>query len=191
MNIKTSETNKSTNIKFLVEAGVMVALATILSMVKIYQAPNGGSVTAGSMIPIIFIALRWGVLRGIFTGLVYGLVQSFDPYIVHPIQYILDYLVAFSFLGLAGIAKNIIATKNKKDTAFEYVVIIVGVFLGILGRFICHVLSGVIFFEANAKDLGVWKYSIIYNGTYLGIELIMSILILTLIWRPLRRLLSS
>ena len=63
------------NTRLTVEAGVMIALATVLSLIKVYQAPQGGSVTAGSMIPIILIALRWGAPAGILTGIGYGIMQ--------------------------------------------------------------------------------------------------------------------
>ncbi len=182
--------NQKKNLRFLVEGGIMIALATILSLTKIYEAPFGGSVTAGSMIPIIIIALRWGTLRGLFVGVVYGILQSIiDPYIVHPVQFLLDYPIAFGLLGLAGISKDIRKTDlNKISSGSEYALVIIGVLLGILGRFFGHLLAGVVFFAEYAGDLNPWWYSTLYNGSYLGIEFIISVFIIVLLWRPLKRI---
>lgn len=178
---------KNQKVRFIAESGIMLALATILSMIKVYKMPFGGSVTAGSMIPIILIGIRWGTLPGILVGLVYGVLQAIiDPYIVHPIQFLLDYPIAFGFLGLAGLYKNIKDIKPQSKI-IEYVGAIVGVVLAILGRFISHVLSGVVFFSENAKALDSWTYSLKYNGGYLSIELLVSIIIIVLIWKPISR----
>ena len=66
---------KNTNVRMLVEAGVMIALAQVLSYVVIYQMPQGGSVTAGSMVPILLFAVRWGTAQGLLAGAVYGILQ--------------------------------------------------------------------------------------------------------------------
>lgn len=182
---------KKEKVRFLAESGIMIALATVLSMIKVYEAPFGGSVTAGSMIPIILIGIRWGTLPGILVGLVYGILQAvLDPYIVHPIQFLLDYPIAFSLLGLSGLYKNIKDIKPESKV-MEYIGAVVGVVLAIFGRFISHVLSGVVFFSENAKDLDSWSYSMKYNGAYLGIELLVSIIIIMLIWKPIRRELNK
>ncbi len=178
---------KNQKVRFIAESGIMLALATILSMIKVYKMPFGGSVTAGSMIPIILIGIRWGTLPGILVGLVYGVLQAIiDPYIVHPIQFLLDYPIAFGFLGLAGLYKNIKDIKPQSKV-IEYVGAIAGVVLAILGRFISHVLSGVVFFSENVKALDSWSYSLKYNGGYLSVELLVSIIIIVLIWKPISR----
>lgn len=176
---------KNQKVRFLAESGIMIALASILSMIKVYKAPFGGSVTAGSMIPIVLIAIRWGTLPGILVGLAYGILQAIlDPYIIHPIQFLLDYPIAFALLGLAGLYKNIKGIKPDSK-AMEYIGAGAGVFLAIFGRFISHVLSGVVFFSENAGALDSWSYSLKYNGAYLGVELLVSIIIIILIWKPI------
>lgn len=178
---------KEQKVRFLVEGGIMVALAAILSTLKVYEAPFGGSVTAGSMIPIILMGIRWGTIPGILVGLVYGIIQAvLDPYIVHPIQFLLDYPIAFSLLGLSGLYKNIKSIK-KESKIFDYIGIIVGVLIAIFGRFISHVLSGVVFFSENLKTLDAWSYSVKYNSAYLGVELIVSLIIIISIWKPIRK----
>lgn len=178
---------KKEKVRFLAESGIMIALATILSMIKVYKAPFGGSVTAGSMIPIILIGIKWGTLPGILVGTVYGILQAvLEPYIVHPIQFLLDYPIAFGLLGLSGFYRSI---KNiqPRNRLMEYVGVVMGIFLAIFGRFICHMLAGVVFFSENAGDINSWLYSLGYNGGYLSLELALSIVIIVLLWKPIRR----
>jgi thiamine transporter len=156
----------------VVEAGIMLALSCALSMLTIYKMPQGGSITAGSMIPIIFFAVRWGVGPGLLTGLAYGLIQAILPgaYIMHPIQFLLDYPVAFTCLGLAGFFN--------KDNAS----ILAGTALAVLGRLVCHILSGVVFFGEYAPvGQSPWVYSLIYNGTFLGVEFIITAILVVLL----------
>lgn len=149
------------NTRAIVEAGVMIALATVLSFIKVYQAPQGGSVTAGSMIPVLAVALRWGPRAGILTGIAYGFVQQLvEPFVVHPVQALLDYPVAFGMLGIAGFFQ-------KRP--------LLGVVLSIAGRFLSHVISGVVFFASFApKGTPALTYSLAYNGSYLIPEVLIS-----------------
>ncbi len=93
------------NTKILSEAAVSIALAGALNFIKIYALPQGGSITAGAMIPILWFALRRGLRWGIFAGVVFGFVVMLNPvdfFVVNPAQLILDYPIAFGLLGLAG-----------------------------------------------------------------------------------------
>ena len=148
----------------LTEAVMVVALSAVLSFIKIYRLPQGGSITAGSMVPLIWISLRRGVKIGLFTCFVYGLVQfALEPYAYHPIQVLLDYPLAFGVLGLAGLFRNYP---------------LVGVGVGIGGRFIAHFASGFIFFAEYAPaGMNPILYSAIYNGSYLLGEFIVSAII--------------
>lgn len=152
----------------VVEAGVAVALAYVLSEIKLFQMPQGGDVTAGGMIPIIFVALRHGTPTGLLAGLALGLLKLFiGGYVVHPVQALLDYPVAFALLGLAGL------TPRQPW---------LGTLVGMFGRFVAHVLSGVVFFAEYAGDQNVWVYSIAYNGTYMLPELVVGAVLLTLLF---------
>lgn len=168
---------KKPSVKMLAEAGLLLALAQILSYVKVYEAPFGGSITAGSMIPIILFALRWGTGWGLFVGAVYGVLQFFlggEIYSYHIVSILFDYVVAFGLLGLAGLFKGTV-----KGVFF-------GTFLGIFGRFVCHVISGVIVWVSYAPEgMNPWIYSVLYNGSYLLPEIILSMLILRLLYKPL------
>jgi thiamine transporter len=172
------EVNKNT--KMLVEAGVMIALAYVLSLVKIWQMPNGGSITAGSMIPIIIFAFRWGGVQGIFVGMVYGVIQFLlgPKWSFHIVSILFDYVVAFGCLGIAGFFSK----DNKVSALF-------GVFLGIFGRLVCHVISGVIVWGSYAPEgTNPWVYSIVYNGSYLLPELIVSAVIIVFLLKPLKKI---
>lgn len=145
-----------------------MALSTALSFIKLFGLPQGGSVTAGSMVPLLWLSLRRGGKIGVFACTAYGLVQLFvEPFIVNPIQVLLDYPVAFGALGLAGFFQN---------RPF------LGVNVGIAGRFITHFVSGVIFFASYAPEgMSPIVYSAIYNGSYLLPELVISIYLTYLI----------
>jgi len=151
--------------KVVAEIVAAVALAYVLNLVVLFRLPQGGSVTAVSMVPLLWLALRRGPKIGVLGGVVYGLMDMFpQPYIVHPAQFLLDYPLAFGALGLAGFFKRYP---------------IAGVVVGIAGRFVCHFLSGVIFFWMYAPaGMNPAVYSAIYNGSYLAVELAFSILVM-------------
>lgn len=165
---------KNQNARMLAEAGIMIAIAQILSYVTIFQMPAGGSVTPGSMIPIMIFAIRWGAKKGILAGIVYGALQFIlgPKWSFHPVSVIFDYPVAFGFIGLAGLFR-----KNVWGAA-------AGIVLGVTGRFLCHVLSGVVVFASYAPEgQHPLVYSIIYNGTFLLPELAISLIIVMLLVR--------
>jgi len=117
------------------------------------------------MVPILWLALRRGPKIGVFGGVVFGLVDMFpQPFIVHPVQFLLDYPLAFGALGLAG---------------FFRAHPILGVVVGIVGRFISHFISGIVFFATYAPaGMNPAVYSAIYNGSYLIVELVLSVIVM-------------
>jgi thiamine transporter len=163
-----NESKRMFSTKIIAEIVVFVALATVLSYIKIFSFPQGGSVTAGSMVPILWLALRRGAKIGVFAASVYGLVQLVvEPFIVHPAQVLLDYPIAFGMLGLAGLFQ-------KRP--------FLGVNVGIIGRFLAHLVSGIIFFSNYAPEgMHPVVYSTIYNGGYLLAELVISIYVIYLL----------
>lgn len=177
---------KRSKVLMLTEGGMMVALSALLSYIIIYQAPNGGSVSAGSMIPIMLFAIRWGIVPGIAVGTAYGVLDFLlKPYFYHPVQVLLDYPIAYGLLGLAGIAYML----NKKNRN-NYISLSLGIILAVLGRLLVHVLSGVVFFSEYAGSQNAWLYSILYNATYLVPELIISLVILLIIYKPLQKIMK-
>jgi thiamine transporter len=134
---------------------MLVALAGALSLIShsFFSLPQGGSINLG-MVPILWLAFRRGPIIGIFGGTVFGLVDlAIEPFIVHPIQFILDYPLAFAVLGLAGFFKKLP---------------VIGVIVGVSARFVSHFVSGIVYFADYAPEgMSPVVYSAIYNGTYL------------------------
>ncbi len=161
----------------IAEAAVAIALAFILSMIKIFEAPMGGSITAGSMIPILLLALRRGYKLGTVAAVFYGVLQILEhAFIVHPAQAILDYPLAFGALGLAGFFSP--KTKEMRSTLYA----VLGVIVGITGRYVCHFFSGVIFFYSYAPEgMSPWVYSALYNAFYLVPEMIISVVLISIL----------
>ena len=163
--------------RILVHVALAIAIGTVLKMFRIMEMPMGGSVTLGSMVPIIFISYLYGPRVGCFAGIVFGIMDLLlGAYVVHPIQLILDYILAFGSLGFAGYFKNNI---------------IIGALSAITLRFICAVISGIVFFASYAGGKNVFIYSILYNGTYLLPEAIITIIILLSLSLPLKRIKSE
>lgn len=166
-------------IRRLTVSSVMIALASVLSLVKIWEMPLGGSVTLLSMLPIIIIAVSYGTGWGLCSAFVYSLIQLafgilFDgllgwsgltPYSLVG-SMLFDYIFAYTILGIAGIFV-------KKGPSQKLYQIICGVIVALFGRFFFHFLSGVIFFGATIPEGwdNAWLYSIAYNGTYMLPEL--------------------
>lgn len=159
----------------LTESAIALALSIVLHQYAFYQLPNGGRITLGSMVPILYISLRWGAPWGILTGALAGVLNfAFEPVFVHPIQWLLDYPVAFGAVGLAGLFP-------RRPP--------VGVLAGGAARWFAHFLSGIVFFAKYApKGQSPWLYSAVYNASYMLPEIVISIVLTLLVLRSLQRL---
>lgn len=152
--------------RLVVEGGLVIALSVVLSFVTIWQMPQGGSISL-AMLPVLVYAFRRGLGPGLIAGALYGVVDALlKPYVVHPIQFLLDYPVAFGALGLAGLfssswLRNVRAGRVGRGTA---VALVPGVLLAALGRYAAHVLSGAVYFAEYAGDRPVLAYSLAYNS---------------------------
>ena len=178
--------------RIITQIAIMLALATVLDFFTLYKLPNGGSVTMGSMAPIILMALLYGPEVGLVTGFLYGIVSLITgPYILHPVQVLFDYPLAFMALGLAGYIKksnyitNLVAKLTKKDASSKLVDSIVNTLaaiVGIFGRFVCAFISGIVFYASSAPEgTSPAIYSIIYNGSYLVPDALIVIVILIIL----------
>ncbi len=143
--------------KELTTAALCIGASFLLSFIKIFSMPNGGSITPASMLPMIAFAYIYGFKKGFIAGLCYGVLQMIqEPFFVAPMQVILDYFLSFSLLALAGLSKKSILP---------------GVVYACAARFVCQFLSGWIFFGMYAPEgIPAWLYSLGYNGTVVGIE---------------------
>ncbi len=161
---------KKTDVRALTISALMIALATVLGQIKIFSMPQGGSVTLFSILPIVVCGYLLGTRRGVMAGFCVGLINLiFGPYVIHPVQLLLDYPVAFGALGLSGLTANM-----KNGLTKGYIV-------GIIGRYICAVLSGVIFFGEYAPEgFNAWTWSLWYNLTYLAAEGIITLIVINI-----------
>jgi thiamine transporter len=166
---------KKYNTWMLAEASMMIALSIILSeFIKVFKMPMGGSITAGGMVPLFIFAYRWGGKYGMLIGAVYGVLDLLvgGIYSVHPISLLFDYPIAFGILGIAGFFKK------------TQLGLMLGVFTGIFGRFVCHTFSGVVVFASSAPaGQSPLLYSILYNGTYLLPEFVITVVLVFVIMR--------
>ena len=160
----------SSAVKKLVFSAMGIALAMVTSYIKIWDMPMGGSVTLLSMLFICLIGYWFGTGYGLLTGAAFGILQFIvDPYMLSFLQVLFDYPLAFGALGLSGLFRN-----RKYGLQIGYAV-------GVLGRFVFSTLSGVFFFASYAPEgMNPWVYSSLYQGSYLGAEGIVTLIILSI-----------
>lgn len=157
-------------VKQLAFCAMAIALGTILSNIKLYDFPWGGSITLLSMLIICLPGYWFGLGAGLLTGVAYGVLQLLvDPYVLYPIQVVVDYLLAFGALGLSGLFAG-----SKHG-------LIKGYIAAILGRYVFAVISGWIFFGAYAwEGWNPFVYSLVYNGIYIFAEAAITLIILAI-----------
>ncbi len=146
----------------------MLAVAFVLNHITLFRMPQGGSITAFSMFAIFLVSYLFGPRQGILAGMAFGLLDLIlNPYVIHPIQILLDYPLAFGAIGIGGLLRN------KKNG------MITGYLLGVVGRYLVVVLSGIIFWGMYAAEgFNAVSWSFFYNMTYILPEVIATIAIL-------------
>ncbi len=156
------------NTRVLVEGALCAAMTIVLSYIRLFRMPQGGSVTLEN-IPLIIFALRRGVKAGVGIGALAGLLEMIlDGYVVHPVQAFLDYPLAFAAMGLVA------AVPGPQWLAIT---------IATAARLCCHVLSGVIFFASYAPEgQHPLLYSLGYNGSFMTVDVILSIILISFIW---------
>jgi len=163
------------HVRALVESALLVAIGFVLSYFK-FGAPwlQGGSVTPFSMLPILMIGLRHGLKWGLCGGFVFAGLQMLQQFYAPPSATVegfiavimLDYIVAFTALGLSGLFKG-----------KQYGLLFAAPLCYSL-RFLCHFVSGIIVWGVFAPEgVQVWIYSLTYNGTYMGVELVLTMVL--------------
>lgn len=171
--------------RMMANAAICMALSFVLSYIRLFKLPQGGSVTPASLLPIIAFAYCYGAIPGLVVGIAYGFLQMIqDPWIVGVTQALLDYPLAFGCIALAGIAK-------KLPDSYGW---LVGVALAGVGRFICHVLSGVVFFAEYADGTGLspLAYSLGYNSfVFVDIAICAVVIAFPQVRKALRRMTSE
>jgi len=166
-----SKTRKE--LRSLVESSLLIALGFVLSYISLLRLPQGGSVTPFSMLPILMIGLRHGLKWGLGGGVVYSGLQMLQQFYPPPTATVsgyisvvlLDYIIAFTVLGLSGFFRG-------KQYGLLYAAP-----LCLVLRFLSHFASGIIVWNIYAGELPVWLYSLTYNGSYMGIELVLTMIV--------------
>ena len=170
-----SKTNNISKTRMLTEAAIMLALGTVLSLIKILELPYGGSVTVACMLPVIIISYRHGTGFGLLVGLIFGICQQLLG--LNTLSYVttwqsvvavimLDYIVAFSVIGLGGLFRKVSSQPYG---------LLLGTFLVCALRFICHVISGAtVWAGLSIPTNAALIYSIGYNATYMIPETIVT-----------------
>ena len=174
----------------IVESALMIAIATVCSMVKI-DLPFGGGITIVSMLPLILISHRYGWKWGVLTAFTYSLIQMIlgldnvgyaTSFLMGAGIVLLDYVIAYTVIGLSGVFG-----KDRKAVA-------IGIAATFAMRFCCHLVSGAWIWGVwmpeqfmGMKMTNPWIYSALYNGWYMLAELIATELVAMLIYKPLEK----
>jgi thiamine transporter len=193
---------KKFNVERLVVSAVLIALGTVLSLFQPFQLPMGGGITILSMLPVVLIAYRYGIVWGLGSSVIYSVLQMFTGFNTVSAFFLpgdnqqvlwkallicfIDYVLAYSVLCLGGLFRK----SGKPATA-----LCLGGIVGLGARYLCHILSGAVFFgswaewwftdvmggEFGAAVLEQYSgfalslfYSVIYNGLYMIPEIILT-----------------
>lgn len=162
---------KLNDTRSIVYGAVAMALAFVLSYARLFKLPNGGSITFASLLPLMIYCCMFGTRRGLIVCSLYGVLQALqDPYIIHPMQFLLDYPLAFGLVGVSGIFMEKGVFKEKKILAF-----LLGGVVAVLLRYICHVCSGAFAFATYTDFKAALAYSLGYNATYVFADMAISL----------------
>ena len=183
---------KNITTRKLVESAMLIAVATVLSLVKT-DLPFGGGVTIVSMLPLVVASHRWGWKWGVVTAFVYSVLQLIlgldnvgyaTSFVMALGVVFLDYVIAYTVIGLSGVFDELM---GKKRAA-----VAVGIAVTFVLRFICHLITGAwIWGEWMPEEfMGLpmtspWLYSFLYNGWYMLAELVLTEIVAMLIYNPL------
>lgn len=160
--------------------GICLALAFVLSQLKLFEMPMGGSVTPASSLPIIVYGVAFGPVWGFVISFIFSLLQLIGGYLYTPFQVILDYTIGYTALGLVGFAALKTADRSKLHGALNrfrgasLLKILAFTVIAYVVRCLSSVASGVIFFADYAEGAGynsALTYSLVYNGSFLLADL--------------------
>ena len=164
--------------RMIAEAGVAIAIAQVLSFITLFHMPQGGSIKAASLVPLMIFAYRWGGTRGIWAGVVYGVLHFLLGFksSIHYLSIILDYLVAYGAIGVCGYFKDNITG------------LVSGSIVAIVLRWFASVTSGAVVFASYApQGQNPWIYSMIYNASYMVPDGILNIIVLLFVYQGVKR----
>ena len=175
------------SVRALCEGAILVAAAQLLSYLRLWRMPWGGSVVL-AMVPIVLYAIRWGFARGLFAGFVFGILQfTLDGGFAIGWQSIIgDYLLAYTAVGFAGLCRG------KKGAVFT------GTLLGGGVRFLVHFVVGATVWAAYMPEeffgmtmTSPWLYSLLYNLAYMIPNIAVTLLVFAVLYRPMGKYLRA
>lgn len=166
----------------IVYGAIAIAMSFALSYIKLVELPQGGSITLASLLPLMIYCCMFGTRRGTIACLVYGVLQAIqDPWIIHPMQFLLDYPLAFGMIGVSGI----FIEKNVFKGKLQVVGFTLGAIIAVVGRYICHVLSGIFAFAKYSNMSSALVYSLTYNSfAFVDIAIVLGVGILLFLSKP-------
>jgi len=174
---KQGRAEPKSRVRAMVFGALCVALSFMLSYIKLFSMPMGGSLTLCSMLPIAAYACAFGPGYGFAAALAYGCLQIIQgAWVVHWAQFLLDYIFAFACYGLAAFFPGRLP---------------LGMAAAGLGRMLCSTVSGAVFFASSAIEAGwanAWLYSLAYNGVSIGVEAVLCVIVAML--PPMKRVFS-
>ena len=173
----------------LTECAVMLSIATVLSFIKIFESPFGGSVTLGSMVPLVVLCVhikdfRWGALACFAYSLLQMLFCFYAPPAANVLRFfavvMLDYVVAFGIICITNPVSKLFKNKTLG--------IISGTVIACTLRFLCHFITGILIWGGYAPEgTAVWLYSLIYNGGYMLPELVITVVLSALLYAVIEK----
>lgn len=175
----------------IVTGGICIGLSYVLSMLKLFEMPMGGSVTPAATLPLILFCLCFGPVWGFPACLVFSVLQLITGYYVAPFQVALDYILAYTLVAVVSFAApkgeyRYLKSPLKRLAHINLPLTIVLTIVGFICRFVCSVLSGVIFYAEYAGDMNPWLYSITYNGTFMLPEAGVTLAVMIILFVALR-----
>ena len=181
-------------VRMLVESALFIAIATVLSMLKI-DLPFGGGVTIVSMLPLVLVSHRWGWKWGVMTAFAYSLIQlllgldnvGYATTFATALGVVfLDYVIAYTVIGFSGALEKPFGKTLKA--------VLIGIAVVFVGRFLCHFITGVWIWGGwmpesfmNMSMTSPWLYSFLYNGWYMLAELVITEIVANIIYVPLKK----
>ena len=175
----------------ITSGGICLALAFVLSQIKLFEMPMGGTVSPASCLPIVVFGMAFGPLWGFAVSFIFSLLQLIGGWLVTPFQVLLDYTLGYTMLGIAGFAgikaaeRHAISNPLKRFRSANLVKAIIFTVLAYAARWFCSVLSGVIFYAEYAAEAGydnAWVYSMVYNGSFLAADLGICLAVLVVLY---------
>lgn len=148
------------NTRSIVYASVCIAMSFALSYVRFLELPQGGSITLASLLPLMIYSYLFGIRKGVLAGIIYGFLQFIQaPWFYHPVQFLLDYPIAFGAIGLSGLFHELKLFENKKVVQF-----LLGALVSVLLRYFSHVISGIFVFGTGDNNYSDVAWSFLYNS---------------------------